>query len=69
MYAVCVIWPFKLNPTVGGVIGGLVALSILLQYIVGLIKRLKPSPGSLIHDFVVTSKLDDHDEKRSRGQR
>jgi len=45
VYAVCVIWPLHLNPTLGWAVGGLVALSILLQYIIGLIKRLKPSPA------------------------
>ena len=44
MYAVCVIWPFHLNPTIGWAVGGLVALSGLLQYVVGLVKRLRPSP-------------------------
>jgi hypothetical protein len=40
---VCVIWPLHLNPTIGYAAGGLVALSIALQYIAGLVKRLKPS--------------------------
>lgn len=44
MYAVCVIWPLKLNPTIGWAAGGLVALTILIQYVVGLVKRLKEAP-------------------------
>ena len=44
MYAGCVIWPLKLSPTVGWAAGGLVALIILIQYVVGLTKRLKQSP-------------------------
>jgi hypothetical protein len=43
VYAVCVIWPLKLNPTVGWAAGGLVAVIILVQYVVGLIKRQRPS--------------------------
>ena len=45
MYAVCVIWPLKLSPTIGWVAGGLVALIILFQYIVELTRRLKQSPN------------------------
>ena len=45
MYAVCVIWPLKLNPTIGWAAGGLVALIILIQYVVGLTRRLKQSPN------------------------
>jgi len=45
MYAVCVIWPFKLSPTIGQIAGGLAAVSILIQYVVELVKRLKPSPS------------------------
>jgi hypothetical protein len=45
VYAVCVIWPLKLNPTIGLAVGGLVALSILLQYLAKLIKRLRLSPN------------------------
>lgn len=41
MYAVCVIWPFKFNPTVGWVLGGLVAIGILFQYVIGLVKRMR----------------------------
>lgn len=36
----CVIWPFKLDPTTGWIVAGVVAGIILIQYIVGLIKRL-----------------------------
>jgi hypothetical protein len=43
VYAVCVIWPLKLSPTIGWAAGGLVALIILIQYIVGLTRRLKQS--------------------------
>ena len=45
MYAVCVIWPLHLDQTLGWATGGLVALVILIQYVVGLVKRLRPSPG------------------------
>jgi len=41
VYAVCVIWPFKLNPTIGWAAGALVAFIILIQYVVGLIRRLR----------------------------
>jgi len=43
VYAVCVIWPFKFNPTVGWVLGGLAAVGILFQYVVGLVKRRRVS--------------------------
>jgi hypothetical protein len=43
VYAGCVIWPLHLSPTIGWAAGGLVALVILIQYIVGLTRRLKPS--------------------------
>lgn len=45
MYAVCVIWPLKLDPTIGWAAGGLAALIILIQYFVGLIKRLREAPA------------------------
>ena len=45
MYAVCVIWPFKLNPTFGAAIGGLAAANILIQYLVGLARRQRLSPS------------------------
>jgi len=45
VYAVCVIWPLHLDQTIGWAAGGLVALVILIQYVVGLVKRLRPSPG------------------------
>jgi hypothetical protein len=37
VYAVCVIWPFRFRPTVGWIAGGLAALSILVQYVIGLL--------------------------------
>ncbi|MFB0533403.1 MAG: hypothetical protein ACETWR_00310 [Anaerolineae bacterium] len=45
MYAGCVIWPLHLDKPVGLAAGGLVALIILIQYIVGLTRRLKQSPN------------------------
>jgi hypothetical protein len=45
VYAVCVIWPLHLSPTIGWAAGGLVALIILIQYVVGLTRRLKQSPS------------------------
>jgi hypothetical protein len=45
VYAVCVIWPLHLSPTIGWAAGGLAALTILIQYIVELTKRLKQSPS------------------------
>jgi hypothetical protein len=38
---VCVIWPLNLSPSVGYAAAGLVALIILIQYVVGLTKRLR----------------------------
>jgi len=39
VYAGCVIWPFKFNPTVGWVLGFLAAVGILFQYVIGLVNR------------------------------
>jgi hypothetical protein len=47
VYAVCVIWPLHLSPTIGYVAGGLAALAILIQYIVELVKRQMQSPSEL----------------------
>ncbi|MFQ6001749.1 MAG: hypothetical protein ACE5LG_08800 [Anaerolineae bacterium] len=41
MYAVCVIWPLRLDPTIGLAAGGLVAIGILAGYFAGLVKRMK----------------------------
>ena len=41
MYAVCVIWPLNLSTTIGWAAGGLVAVIIVIEYVVGLTKRLK----------------------------
>ncbi len=41
MYAVCVIWPFRLDHTIGLAAGGLAAIGILAGYFIGLAKRLK----------------------------
>lgn len=43
MYAGCVIWPLHLAKPVGLAAGGLVVLVTLIQYIVGLTRRLKQS--------------------------
>ncbi len=40
VYAGCVIWPLQLDPTVGYIAGGLIALVILIEYLVGLVKRV-----------------------------
>ena len=40
MYAVCVIWPFRLDPTIGLAVGGLAAIGILMGYFIRLAKRL-----------------------------
>jgi hypothetical protein len=45
VYAGCVIWPFKFNPTIGWVLGGLAVVGILIPYIVGLDKRLREARG------------------------
>ena len=45
MYAVCVIWPFKFNPAIGWVLGGLVAVGIVFQYVIGLVKRRREARG------------------------
>jgi len=41
VYAVCVIWPLHLSPTIGLAAGGLVAIGTLVGYFAGLAKRLK----------------------------
>ncbi|UCF79489.1 MAG: hypothetical protein JSW03_04405 [Candidatus Eiseniibacteriota bacterium] len=41
MYAVCVIWPFKMDPATGQSFGGLAALIIIVIYLVGLFRRLR----------------------------
>jgi hypothetical protein len=38
VYAGCVLWPLKLDSSVGWVGGSLVALIIFIQYVAGLIK-------------------------------
>jgi hypothetical protein len=45
VYAVCVIWPLKLNVTIGVAAGGLAALAILIQYFVSLTKRQREAPN------------------------
>jgi hypothetical protein len=41
VYAVCVIWPLRLDHTIGLAAGGLVAVGTLAGYFIGLAKRLK----------------------------
>ncbi len=41
MYAVCVIWPLRLDHTIGLAAGGLAAMGILAGYFIGLAKRVR----------------------------
>ncbi len=43
VYAVCVIGPFKLSPSVGLAACGAVVVMSMLQYVAGLLTRLSPS--------------------------
>jgi len=47
VYAVCVVWPFNLDPWIGWTAGGLIILISLIQFIAGLGKgRTTDNGGS-----------------------